>query len=416
MERYLSRVSDAELERLASSSGAIVIEGARATGKTESARRLAASELRLDSADPLAVLARSQPSVALAGAVPRLLDEWQMAPGLWNEVRHAVDDRGRAGQFILTGSATPDDDPTRHSGAGRFGRVLMRTMTLSESGQSTGAVSLAGLLAGEPTPVAESELDLLSVVRRIVTGGWPGWVGSDEQDTVARVGSYLQDIAQHDFPTVAGPRRDPRRMTAYLRAIAALSAEPATFAALNRRMAEESIGPVGAAAASELHDLAERMYLVEDQPAWSPRLRSRSAAIQTPKRHLADPSLAASLLGAGSERLLADLNTLGFLFESQVVHDLRVYAQASGARGVFHYRDTKGRDEIDAVVEAGDGGWLGVEVKLGPEVVDAAAANLLRIAAKIEKAPLGLMIVIPNGVAHRRPDGVDVVPLSVLGP
>lgn len=365
--------------------------------------------------DPRAAVARIQPATALEGETPRLLDEWQVAPGLWNEVRHAVDDRSNPGQFILTGSASPEHDADRHSGAGRFTQILMRTMTLSETGHSTAEVSLSRLLAGEPTPVRESALDLPSVVRRIVTGGWPGWLDADEPTSMARASAYVEDIAQHDFPAVAGSRRDPRRMTAFLRAVAALSAEPATFAALTRRMSEESIGQVGASAVPELHDFAERMYLVEDQPAWSPRLRSRTAAIQTPKRHLADPSLAAALLGAGSDRLFGDLNTLGFLFECQVVHDLRVYAQACGARGVFHYRDSKGRDEIDAVVEAVDGRWIGIEVKLGPDAVDAAAENLLRITAKMEKSPNNLMIIVPDGVSYRRPDGINVVPLSVLG-
>nr|WP_273168281.1 DUF4143 domain-containing protein [Actinomyces israelii] len=181
-------------------------------------------------------------------------------------------------------------------------------------------------------------------------------------------------------------------------------------------MQEELTAAVGAAAVPALHDLAGRMFLVEDQLAWSPRLRSKQAAARAPTRRLADPSLAAGLLGAGADRLLADPETLGFLFEGQVVHDVRVYAQAAEARGVFHYRDSKGGDEIDIVVEGHDGAWLGVEVNLGGGQVSAAAESLRRVAAKIECTPVGLVVVTLSGIAHRRDDGVVVVPLSTLGP
>ncbi|GAA2183229.1 hypothetical protein GCM10009785_25930 [Brooklawnia cerclae] len=204
-------------------------------------------------------------------------------------------------------------------------------------------------------------------------------------------------------------------MVAFLRASAGLEAQPAPFAAMTRRIEADSSIAVGPAAAPELFDFAARMHLVEDQPAWSPQLRSRSVLVQTPKRHMADPSLAAALLGAGTSRLLTEPRTLGFLYEGQVVHDLRVYAQAIGARGVFHYRDTKGRDEIDAVVEAADGRWIAVEAKLGESAVDAAARNLLRVTAKIARPPSACVVVVPTGVAHRRGDGVFVVPITVLG-
>ncbi|MFV0433155.1 MAG: DUF4143 domain-containing protein [Leucobacter sp.] len=248
----------------------------------------------------------------------------------------------------------------------------------------------------------------------IVTGGWPGWWGMGEGD--ARAHAYLADIAEHDFAQVAGSRRDPRRLLAYLRAVAALTAQPASMATIGRRMREEMSAPVGSGAAPVLADLAERLYLTEDQPAWSPQLRSRTAATQTPKRHLADPSLAAELLGAGTDRLLLEPETLGFLFESQVVHDLRVYAQSLGARGVFHYRDTKGRDEVDAVVEGRNGEWVAVEAKLGFSAVDHAAANLIRVTDKMVRPPRARVVIVPTGVSHRRNDGVCVVPLTLLGP
>ncbi len=416
MRTYIPRTVDTEISSALASHGALVLRGARAVGKTESARRVASSELRLDSADPRAALARQQPSAALDGSVPRLLDEWQLVPELWNEVRHAVDDRGDPGQFILSGSAAPGDDLYRHSGAGRFRHVTMRTLTLAETAESTGQVSLRGLLGGDAVSMAESDTDFAAVVRRIVTGGWPGWFGRSDSDARARAEAYIDDIAEHEFPQVAGIRRDPRRLVSHLRAIAALSAQPAGYAAIARRIQDESSVSASDSLVPQLHDFATRLFLVEDQPAWSPKLRSRTAAMQTPKRHLVDPSLAAALLAAGSTRLLAEPETLGFLFESQVVHDLRVYAQAAGARGVFHYRDTKGRDEVDAIVEGADGRWVAVEVKLGAASVDAAADALRRVTGKFASPPVARVVVIPTGVSYTRPDGVCVVPLTVLGP
>ncbi|SPT54276.1 Uncharacterised protein [Actinomyces bovis] len=415
MAEYLPRVIDGKLNTALQTSGAVVVKGARATGKTRSARQQATSELDLDRASSRATLARQQPSTALEGETPRLLDEWQLVPALWNEVRRAVDDRRSPGQFILTGSAAPNDDAARHPGAGRFTTVTMRTMTLAETGHSNGAISLGSLLNGHLDAIVEAEVSFSDVVERVVNGGWPGWFDQSAATCRARAHAYLEEIAEHDLPTVGGSRRDPRRFRAYLRALAALESQPASFAALTRRMQDEFSAAVGPTSAQTMHDVAERMFLVEDQPAWSPRLRSRQAAAQAPTRHLADPSLAASLLDAGVDRLLAEPETLGFLFESQVVHDLRVYAQSLGTRGVFHYRDTKGRDEIDVVIEAQGGNWIGLEVKLGAAQVDAAAANLLRVAAKIERPAAALAVVTPTGIAHRREDGVMVVPLSVLG-
>lgn len=415
MADYRARIVDAELGRALEEAGAVVLRGARAVGKTETARQVAASELRLDSTDPLAALARQQPSTALSGDVPRLLDEWQLVPGLWNEVRHAVDDRRQPGQFVLSGSAVPTDE-LRHPGAGRFRQLALRTMTFTETGHSSGAVSLGALLSGTSVEPVETTTSFEDVVHRLVVGGWPGWFEASESASRAQLRSYIEDISEHEFVQVAGRRRDPRRLTAMLLAVAALIAQPASYTTMFSRIRSEGTTSIRENSVSELYDLATRLFLVEDQPAWAPKLRSRTSALQTPKRHLVDPSLAAALLGAGPDRLLSEPETLGFCFESQVVHDLRVYAQALGARGVFHYRDTKGRDEIDAVVEGQDGSWIAIEVKLGTAAIDRAAENLQRVVAKIERPPEASIIIIPTGVAYRRTDGVLVVPLTALGP
>ena len=416
MTHYVPRITDAQIEEALTFSGAVVVEGARAVGKTESAGRFARSQLKLDSSDPLALLAREQPQVALTGEVPRLLDEWQVVPTLWNEVRHAVDERRQSGQFILSGSASPDHTPLRHSGAGRFTHVRMRTLSMFETGESSGLVSLASLLRGEIIDVLQAVPTFDEVVSRIVTGGWPGWHDATESQSQARMRAYVDAVVEYDFPEIGGTGRDPRRFAGFLRAMAALVAQPSSMAATQRRINETERVPAGEQLIPQLMDISQRMYLVEDQPAWAPKLRSRTTPIQTAKRHLADPSMVAALLGAGSERLIGERETLGHLFESQVTHDCMVYAQQAKARGVFHYRDVKGRDEIDIVVEGANGDWIAIEVKLGQASVDEAAQQLLRVTAKMERPPVNLVVVTPTGVAHKRADGVLAVPITVLGP
>lgn len=228
--------------------------------------------------------------------------------------------------------------------------------------------------------------------------------------------SYLTEMSEHDYPELGGPRRDPRRFQSFLHAYAGLVAQPATAAAIRKRIGELSSATSTPAAetVNVIHDFATRLFLIEDQPAWSPRTRSKTSMVQMPKRQLADPGLAAALLGTGPDKLLGDLETLGILFEAQLVHDLRVYAQALRARGVFHLRDMKGREEIDAVVELRDGSWVGFEAKLSHNEVDAAAAHLKHVAAKLSSPPAALIVVIPSGPAFQRPDGVWVVPLAAL--
>src|SRR5690625_4666997 len=413
---YAPRIVDELISSAIDSAGAVVLRGARAVGKTRTAQRFAKSTLFLDSSDPRAILAREQPRLALEGETPRLLDEWQVVPEIWNEVRHEVDARATAGQFILSGSAIPPENDKRHSGAGRFRQILMRTMSFLETGHSTGQISLAKIFENPAIEIVESRLEFDEVVERMVIGGWPGWRNRSERDAIDHMNSYLTDIAEHDFVQIAGTRRDPRRLIAYLRSIASMIGQPTSYATLTSRMTEVAALEVGPAAASQLHDLASRLFLVEDQPAWAPKLRSKTAALQTPKRHLTDPSMAATLLGAGADRLIAETETLGFLFESQVVHDLRVYAQAMAAREVAHYRDVKGRDEIDVIVENDRGDWLAIEVKLGSNRVEEAANQLLRVTQKMVRPPAACVVIVPTGITHVRKDGVLVVPLTVLGP
>lgn len=415
MSNYLGRIVDEQLERYLRISGAVHLRGPRACGKTMTARRQARSEARLDIDSAMLNVATTAPGRLLEGPTPRLIDEWQAAPGIWNHIRHEVDDRQAKGQFILTGSASPDEDSARHSGAGRIIGIEMRTLTVREQMPTADVVSLRTLFAGGELG-GETDLLVPDYVDLMVRGGWPGLLGLDTADAQEMNSSYIDEMVEHDFPEVGGRRRDPRLFRAFLAAYAGLVAQPSQLAAVRKRMGEVIDRAPAPDTIAQLHDFAARLYLVEDQPAWSPKLRSRKPLIQSAKRHLCDVSLACSLLGANSGRVLADVETLGFLFESLVVHDIRVYAQAIGARGVFHYRDSKGRDEIDVIVEDADGGWIGCEVKTSHQHIDSAAHNLLRVSADIERAPAALVVVIPTGPAYRRPDGVFVIPHALLGP
>lgn len=414
---YLLRVADDALASRLVAMGAVLIEGVKGCGKTETARRAAASEVLLD-VDPQAVMkAAIDPGLLLDGPTPRLVDEWQRVPAVWDAVRRSVDRRGLPGQFILTGSATPSADVQRHSGAGRFGVLRMRTMTLAEKQATTPGVSLAGLFAGEQVHAANCTLQLREYLHHIAVGGWPFLVGASEAAAIDFLDGYLDVIVERDMNEVAGGPRNPRLVRRFLHAYAQLVSHPAMVATILRRAHEgdhTSSGPSRNTAEGYL-DALSRMMIIDDVPAWDPSVRSSKRLTATPKRHLADPSLAAALLGMSSTRMLDDLLTAGFLFESLVAHDLRIYGAALGAT-CFHYREAEGRLEVDYVIETREGDWIGIEVKLGEAGVDRAADALLRLAQRVPRPPKALMVVTGGSLAYQRPDGVLVIPLGLLGP
>lgn len=413
---YLPRTVDATVVAGLDALGAVVIEGPKACGKTETARQHVRSEVLLDTDTEAQRAAALDPRLILAGAVPRLIDEWQREPRVWDAVRREVDERRAAGQFILTGSATPNDDTTRHSGAGRMAIVRMRPMTLFEQGLSAGAVSVAALLDGRGLEPAVSGMDVAAYTERIVVGGWPALLGRPVRDAITFVNGYIDTIVDHDIDVVSGARRDPARVRRFLQAYAQLSAHPARLATIVERargIAEDA--PSRWTADPYLAALG-RLMVVDDVDAWSPELRSRTRLMTTPKRHLADPSLAAALMECDPDRLLGDLNTLGYLFESLATRDVRVYAAACGA-SVYHYRERAGELEVDVIAERRDGAWIGIEVKMGSSFVDEAARALRRLgSARAVRPPAALVVVTATEYAYRRDDGVLVVPLGVLGP
>ena len=414
---YLPRIVDAELETRLAAAGAVVIEGPKACGKTETARRRVASAVLLDVDENARRAAAIDPSLVLAGETPRLVDEWQVEPRIWNHVRRAVDDSGETGRFILTGSSVPAEDLARHTGAGRFSFLRMRPMTLFETGHSNGTVPLAQLMAGEQARSQDPGLSVRDLAERIAVGGWPAQQGRKVADAARAARDYLAQIRQVDVARVAGTRRDPAKMERLLRSLARNTATEAALTFLAADVGGRD-GPSDRHTIAEYLNILSQLMVVEDQPAWAPHLRSRANLRTSAKRHFVDPSLALAALGAGPERLFGDLNLLGLLFESLVIRDLRVLAQPLDGQ-VLHYRDSYGV-EVDAIVQLADGRWGAFEIKLGAGLVDEGAASLLRFRAAIDTArggePAVLGVISGTGYGYMRPDGVAVVPIGALGP
>ncbi len=412
---YKKRFSDVELRQRLASAGAVLVTGPKACGKTETALQLAKSVARLDT-DPQARLAMQvEPSRVLRGDFPRLLDEWQEFPELWSLVRQEVDASKQDGLYILTGSANPDESTRRHSGAGRFSIMRMRPMSLFESGWSSGEVSLGQLFAGAAITSGGISSDLDALAEKILFGGWPGLIGKGIARALDFSRDYAALTAEVDISRVSEKRRDPDKVMRLLQSLARNISTEVSVATLAADV-RGSAGGFKEETAADYLDALERLMLVEDLPAWNAHIRSSATLRQMPKRHFVDPSLACGILRLDKSKLLGDLEYFGLLFESLVIRDLRIYAQTRGGR-VSHYRDSAGT-EVDAIVENEDGAYIAVEIKLGMGAADAAAATLLKFAAKIDTARTpaarALVVVSGNGFAHRRPDGVFVIPITTL--
>ncbi|QGH70787.1 ATP-binding protein [Pseudactinotalea sp. HY158] len=417
---YRPRVVDRLIEHALRVSGAILVEGPRACGKTATGLHHAESSVRLDIDDEARSLAELEPRLVLDGPVPRLIDEWQLEPRLWNHVRRAVDDRRDPGQFLLTSSASPSDDTTRHTGAGRILRLRMRPMALRESGHSSGTVSLAALADGEELTPAASPLGLEDLVERLCVGGWPALQSLGAVDAQRILRSYLDAVARADIqaadPAVA--RRDPTRVRRLLASYARHVSTPASTATIATDTSSGQGPALRSETVSAYIDALERIMVVEEQPSWGPHLRSRALVRQAPVRQVVDPSLAVAALAASPPRLLRDPNSLGLLFESLVVRDVRVYAGPLDA-DVLHYRDSSGR-EVDLIVQLRDGRWIAAEVKLSARWIDDAAESLQAFARNLDSRrvppPAAMVVITAASHAYTRPDGVHVVPLACLGP
>lgn len=423
MSSYVKRLVDQELSDRLARAGAVVVEGPKACGKTLTARQVANSEVRVDVDPAVRTLLSTSPEIVLAGPTPRLFDEWQVVPTLWNLIRHAVDDRQSRGQFILTGSAMPADDATRHSGAGRFSRLRMRPLTSLESGLSTGAVGLQQLATGTATfAIPPTDRTFTDIVDAICRGGWPANIEKSRDEAILSVREYLDEITRIDIATYeTGQKpRDPERIAAVIRSISRGIGSAIKITTITHDVnGEEGLHGtvVSQRTVSAYMEAISKVMILEHLPSWRTHLRSKAILRTSPKLYFADPSIAVAALRATPASLLADVALLGQLFENLVIRDLLVYAQHIDATVSF-YRDNNGL-EVDAIVEHSDGSWQAFEIKLGNDAVDAAAASLMSFMANVDTSkrgqPKALTVITSTGYAYTRPDGVHVVPITMLG-
>ncbi|MDR3180497.1 MAG: DUF4143 domain-containing protein [Prevotellaceae bacterium] len=416
--KYLQRVCDAELQQALATMGAVLIEGAKWCGKTSTALNVAKSALFMqdpDNAHSYQQMADTKPSLLLKGENPRLIDEWQMSPVLWDAVRFEVDKRGKPGQFILTGSAIPADNVTAHTGTGRFARMLMRPMSLYESKESNGTVSLADLFNGKHDIESVSNLDIEHIAFAICRGGFPASVNKPDKTALRMSVDYVEAIINQDISRIDGVEKNPNKVRLLLRSLARNIATQASAQTLLNDVEATEIN-ISDKTVLTYYNALRRIFVVEPLPAWSPSLRSKTAIRTSPKHHFVDPSIATAVMRINPEGALNDFKYFGFLFEALCVRDIRVYAQHNDGE-VFHYRD-KGGLEADLLVQLRDGRWGAIEVKLGNKQIEEAAKNLLKLKEKIDtgkmREPSFLMVLTGGQFAYRRKDDVLVVPIGCL--
>ncbi len=419
-EKYLSRIADKILADRLESSGAVLIEGPKWCGKTRTATEISKSQLYMQDPDKtLSYMkaADTKPSLLLKGETPRLLDEWQMAPVLWDAVRFMVDQRGKTGQFILTGSAVPQDNVVQHTGTGRISRIMMRPMSLFESNESNGTISLSELFNGKTDIEAFSDLTIEQIAFAIVRGGWPASVEDTKKSALRRAVDYVEAVINADVSRVDNIEKNPVRVRALLRSLARNISTIATIKTIHDDIAmSDTDESISEKTISQYLNALNRIFVTENLPAWNPALRSKTAIRTSPKRQFVDPSIATAIMRLTPERLLDDFNYFGFLFESLCDRDLRIYTEAIDGE-VFHYRDSSGL-ESDAVIVLNDGRWAAVEIKLGSKEIEDAAKHLIELKNKVNTQkmmePSFLMILTGTEIAYRRDDGVLVVPLGCL--
>lgn len=418
--QYKPRVIDGAVQKYLDTFGAVCIEGPKWCGKTWTSSYHSNSEFMIG--DPSnnfqnRSLAELSPAIVLEGETPRLLDEWQEVPPIWDAVRYTVDQRAKKGQFILTGSSTPKRKGVLHSGAGRIGKLRMRTMSLYETGDSSGVVSLRELCNGKLTPALTGEVDLRDLANYVVRGGWPGNLDVPIENASILPQSYLDAILDDDSQRIDDKKYDVGKMRLLLRSLARNESTTATKKKLLSDIKDIDDETIDADTITTYLDVFSRLFLIDNQLPFATNIRSSVRVKQAEKRHFCDPALACALLKATPDRLIGDLETFGFLFEALVEHDLKIYAESFGAN-VFHYQDYNNK-EVDAIIELEDGRWCAFEIKLGANQIDKAAADLVELKNAITEnggiAPSVLCVICGmSNAAYVRPDGVFVVPITAL--
>ena len=419
---YIPRLADDMLRKKLSAKGAVLVEGAKWCGKTTTASQQAGSILYMQDPDRLTQnleLARLKPSRLLQGQTPRMIDEWQMSENLWDAVRFEVDRRNARGQFILTGSAVPPDlKKISHTGTGRIARLKMRPMSLYESGESDGSVSLSELFSGADDVFGESRAQLEDIAYYICRGGWPGAMGLDRDIALEQAIDYYDAVVSADISRVDNVSRDEQRTRKLLRSYARSIGSQAAMTSIRGDMISDDAQTLSDDTVSSYIAALRKIYVIEDSPAWNPNLRSKTAIRTSVTRYFTDPSIAAAALGIGPEDLLNDLETMGLFFENLCIRDLRIYAEAIGGN-IYHYRDKNGL-ECDAVVHLRNGRYGLVEIKLGGEnLINEGVKTLTKLSANLDTFRMGtpsfcMIITAVGNYAYKRDDGVLVVPVTCL--
>lgn len=422
MKEYKKRIADRILKNKLEGKGAILIEGPKWCGKTTTAEQLASSVLYMDDPqrkDQNIMMSEINPGRLLQGSAPRLIDEWQLAPKLWDAIRFEVDHRKELGQFILTGSAVPlDTQEITHSGTGRFSWLTMRPMSVYESGESTGEVSLRELFNSPETIDGESNIDIEKLAFMVCRGGWPQSVDMKYNVALQQAFDYYDAVVNWDINRADGVQKNKERVKRLMRSYARNQGSQVSISTIRQDIIVNDESDISEDTVSAYLNALRKIFVIEDMPAWNPNLRSKTAIRTSDTRYFIDPSIATASLGIGPKDLINDLKTFGLMFETLCVRDLRVYAEALDGN-VYHYRD-KENLECDAVVHLRNGTYGLIEIKLGGnKLIEEGAVNLKTLNSKLDtekmKNPSFLMILVGTGdFAYRRDDGIYVVPVGCL--
>ena len=422
MKEYMKRIADELLKKKLKGKGAVLIQGPKWCGKTTTAEQISNSVLYMDNPEDKEQnisLADLQPSLLLTGATPRLIDEWQLAPKLWDAIRFEVDHRGEEGQFILTGSSVPANmDEVTHTGTGRFAWLTMRPMTLYESGESNGSISLLELFNNSTKLNGISELTLKDVAYLCCRGGWPRSIFMDKETALEQAYDYYNAVVNSDISRVDNINRDPERAKNLMRSYARNIGSQVSNETIKDDMINNDLFSLDVDTVLSYIKALKKLFVIEESPAWNPNLRSKTAIRTSKTRYFVDPSIAVAALGIGPNDLINDLNTFGLIFESLCIRDLRVYAESING-SVYHYRDASGL-ECDAVVHLRSGVYGLIEIKLGGDnLINEGVENLIKMKNKIDTEkmnnPAFLMVLTATGkYAYQREDGVYIVPIGCL--
>ena len=416
--QYLSRIVDKEIDKLMQIMGAVLIEGCKWCGKSTTGAQYAKSTIEFQNPDKRQEydnIKNTKPSLFLNGEKPRMFDEWQMYPVVWDSIRTDVDHSGLKGQYILTGSAKPSEGATMHTGTGRISRVLMRPMSLYESGESTGEVSLNDLFLGKDIS-GVSKLSLENLASVIVRGGWPASIGIDEDIKYRFAKEYVKSLIHEDVKKIDGIERNPEKMQNILRSLARNVTTQVSNSTIESDVKNIFADDISRPTLIDYLNTLEKLFVIEDLNATNLNFRSKYALRTKPKKYFVDPSIATAILDINPNDLINDLNTFGFMFESLCIRDLKIYIQSYGGNISF-YRD-ENDFEVDAILRANNGKWAAIEIKLGAGYIDSAASNLLKFKDKVDVEKCGepafLAVLTGTDYSYKRNDGVYVVSIGTL--